>query len=903
MNRAGLLRSRGFLGLFLVLMLLFVTLLLIGYAELSHRDFLDHHKALAAKATEGASRLVSIYLQGKRRDLVLFASEHRKLIEALATGPQDNDKYLQLQAKVAEYFPDYMAFSIADHHGELLVADFDGRIDEVCINDIRGFAKQERPQRVFIHPNPLGYHFDVMVRWEGLSREGGIFFVSFLVQPLTQILVDSELSAHQMMIIHQNIPGLIELTPHGSRIDLQREFMLSPQELSRIIYTREIPNTRWKLVDIPSERLIESHRYWIRLQVFVVFVIFLSSVLYMAYLIRREERGRSRAEEALLESHQLLERKVQQRTRELNDKNLRLIKEATQRRKVQQALMVSEQRYALAVNGSNDGIWDWNRLRKQLYLSPRCLIMLGEPQLPETEPKALLDRVHPDQRASVKSLFTKVFEGGSEQIYQECRLCHTCGNHRWFLIRGAVVRDAGGKVNRMAGSLTDITRHKQTEQELLRDALHDKLTGLPNRTLFRDRLDQAIRSHERNQDDHFAVLYLDLDGFKRVNDSYGHAVGDKLLVAVAERIGALLRKEDTLARLSGDEFATLLSKIGDADDAKVLVQRILNQLEFAFLIEGREVYANASIGIALGVAKGQTADGLLRDADIAMYRAKAKGKGCYSFFDEQLRRDIIYRLNMETELRHAIEENHILVYFQPIISLTTGLIYGFEALVRWQHPQRGTIEPCEFIPIAEESKLIFPLGTYVLREACRQMNSYQQYSDISHPLLVSVNLSARQLLQDDLVGRIRDILDETGCCRKQMRLSLEVTETAVMENISRAGEVLTQLREMGIEICIDDFGTGYSSLSYLQNLPFNVLKIDRSLVSRMDVNDKSAEIVRTIIGLSRNLGIKVIAEGIENDAQLLRLRELQCDLGQGYLFSKPRGAAASEELLVSQPTW
>ncbi|MCP4406649.1 MAG: EAL domain-containing protein [Gammaproteobacteria bacterium] len=886
-----------------MLMLLFVTLLLIAYAELRHRDFLDHHKALAAKATEGASRLISLYLQGKRRRLNLFVSEHHKLIESLVTNPEDDDRYLQLQAKVAEYFPDYMAFTVVDRQGELLVADFDGRIEEVCVNDLRGFAKQGRPQHIFIHPNPLGYHFDVMVRWEDLSVEDGILFISFLVQPLSQILADSELLAHQMMIIHQNIPGLIELTPRGSRIDLQREFMLSPQERSRAIYTREIPNTRWKLVDIPSERLIGSHRYRVRLQVLVVFVVFLSAVLYMAYLIRREERGRSRAEEGLLESHQLLEHKVKKRTRELSERNLRLIKEVTQRRKIQQALVVSEQRYALAVNGANDGIWDWNRSLRQLYLSPRCLIILGDQKIPEAEPKALLDRVHPDQRAWVKSLFVKLFDGRTGQLYQECHLRHASGHYRWFLIRGAVVRNASDKVNRMAGSLTDITKRKRTEQELLRDALHDKLTGLPNRTLFRDRLNQAIRSHERDQEYHFAVLYLDLDGFKRVNDSYGHAMGDKLLVAVAERIGALMRKEDTLARLSGDEFASLLNKIGGADDAEVLVQRILSQLDVAFLIGGREIYANASIGIALGVTTGQTADGLLRDADIAMYRAKAKGKGCYSFFDEQLRSDIIYRLNMETELRHAIDENHIVVYFQPIVSLKTGLIYGFEALVRWRHPQRGIIEPDEFIPIAEGSKLIFPLGAYVLREACQQMNSYQQYSGSPNPLTVSVNLSARQLLQDDLVLIIRNILDETGCCTEGMGLSLEVTETAVMENISRAGEVLNQLREMGIEICIDDFGTGHSSLSYLQNLPFSVLKIDRSLVSRMDANGKSAEIVRTIISLARNLGIKVVAEGIENDAQLLKLRELQCDYGQGYLFSKPKGAAASEELLVSQPTW
>jgi EAL domain-containing protein (putative c-di-GMP-specific phosphodiesterase class I) len=342
----------------------------------------------------------------------------------------------------------------------------------------------------------------------------------------------------------------------------------------------------------------------------------------------------------------------------------------------------------------------------------------------------------------------------------------------------------------------------------------------------------------------------------------------------------------------------------ELDDARVFAQRVLKQLEYAFLIEDQEVYVSCSIGIALNSVKGQAADSLLRDADIAMYRAKGKGRGCYEVFDEQLRRDIVRRVSLETELRHAIDKKEIRVYFQPIVSLKSGLISGFEALVRWQHPRRGLIGPHEFIPIAEESKLIFPLGTYVLREACLQMRSCNQQPVVTDksPFL-NVNLSARQLLQNDLVTDVETILDEIEYGGHGLGLSLEITETAVMENLSLATEVLFQLKAMGIGICVDDFGTGHSSLSYLQNLPITTLKIDQSLVARMDVEGKSAEIVRTIISLARNLGIRVVAEGVENNVQLCRLRELQCDFGQGYLFSKPKGLRSLEQLLLSQPAW
>ncbi len=635
LTRAGLFRSKDFLSRFIVLMLLFVTLLLIGYAELSHRDFLKHHQELAAKATEGAGRLISLYLETMRRDLSLFAAEHRELISTLAADPRDDEKFEKLQTKVAEYFPGFLALTIANRQGSILVDDFDERIEESCINDIRGFARDRRPQSIFIHPNPKGYHFDIMVEWGGKAPTGGIFFISFKIEALTRILADSELPEHSMIILHREIPGLIELTSKGTRVDLQQEFILKPEELQQVIYSRALPNTRWDLVDIPRKGLIESHRSKVRLQVLVVFVILLAATLYMAYLVRREERGRSRAEEALLESHHKLEHRVHQRTRELSEKNLSLRHEIMQRRKAQEALSASEERYVLAVNGSNDGIWDWSIKQNQLYLSHRCDKMLGEKQALEADLSKLLERVHPDEQSPIKGLFTKVIEGNADQLYYELRMRHASGSYRWFLMRGSAVRDSQGEASRIAGSLTDITKRKLAEIELLRDALHDSLTRLPNRTLFKDRLNQVIKSAARYKDFQFAVLCLDLDRFKWVNDSFGHPVGDRLLIDVAERVSAMIRREDTLARLSDDEFAILLTKLHGLEETKVLTQRILTQLEFPFLIEEREIYLSGSIGIAFESKGGEDGDTLLRKADIAMYRAKAKGKGCFELFDEQ----------------------------------------------------------------------------------------------------------------------------------------------------------------------------------------------------------------------------------------------------------------------------
>ena len=425
---------------------------------------------------------------------------------------------------------------------------------------------------------------------------------------------------------------------------------------------------------------------------------------------------------------------------------------------------------------------------------------------------------------------------------------------------------------------------EETKEHFRHAAFHDPLTGLPNRAMFTELLKAEIDSSNRLNGHMFAVLFLDLDRFKNINDSLGHTHGDLLLVAFAERLERTLRPVDTLARFGGDEFAILLSGMSDATDTVRVAQRIQDELSQPFVLDKNSAFATASIGIALSSSGYDRAEDILRDADIAMYRAKENGKARYELFDHGMHARAVSRLQLESDLRHAIEQKEFCVYYQPIICLQTGRLSGFEALVRWNHPRRGIVSPADFIPVAEETGLIVPIGQWVLNEACAHVRQWQLNSPSHRSLSLSVNLSARQVAQPDLLERIKEALDASKL--NPHCLKLEITESVVMENAEAAALMFKQLRSLGVQLSIDDFGTGYSSLSYLHRFPLNYLKIDRSFVMRLTTDNDNA-IVRTISTLARNLGMEVIAEGIETEEQHQQLKMLGCEYGQGYLFSRP----------------
>lgn len=446
----------------------------------------------------------------------------------------------------------------------------------------------------------------------------------------------------------------------------------------------------------------------------------------------------------------------------------------------------------------------------------------------------------------------------------------------------------------------NIAERKKSEEQLRHNAYHDGLTNLPNRALFIDRLGCAIKRKKRHKDYLFAVLFIDLDRFKVVNDSLGHMTGDQLLIAIAKRLKSCLRSEDTVARLGGDEFAILLEDIKDVSDAKRIAKRIQEELKLPFNLDAQEVFTSTSVGIALGTTDYDKPEDLLRDADTAMYRAKALGKARYEVFDTAMHDHVVTLLQLETSLSRAFSRQEFRIHYQPIVLLETGRISGFEALVRWQHPTRGLLSPAEFISVAEETGAIIPIGYWVLREACLQMRSWQlQFPE--KPLSISVNLSSKQFSHPDLIKCISQTLQETSLDARSLKL--EITESAIMENSESATAMMKQLRDLEVELHIDDFGTGYSSLSYLHRFPVDVLKIDRSFISRMNISDQKAEIVRTIATLARNLGIEATAEGVETAEQMAQLRLLQCKYGQGYFFSKPIDNSAAGAMLAQDLQW
>ncbi|MFN8006212.1 MAG: EAL domain-containing protein [Terriglobia bacterium] len=555
----------------------------------------------------------------------------------------------------------------------------------------------------------------------------------------------------------------------------------------------------------------------------------------------------------------------------------------------QRAWRESEQRFSLAARAANDGLWDWNLKTNQTYFSSRWKALLGfEENEIGHSPEEWFSRIHPEDHDRVLAEIRAHQNGESSLCESEHRMLHQDGSYRWMLSRGMMIRDAEGVPSRMAGSQTDITEAK----------VSDALTGLPNRILFLDRLGRTFERAKYVEGYRYAVIFLDLDRFKVVNDSLGHLAGDQLIVETSRRLKRCLHTADTVARLGGDEFTVLLEDIKQVEDATKVAHRIQKELSVPFSLNGQEVYVTASIGISLSDRSYERPEDLLRDADIAMYRAKASGKARWELFDAEMRTQAIARLQFENDLRRAILRREFQVYYQPIVTLDTGQIYGFEALTRWRHPSRGLISPAEFVPVAEETGLIVPICRWVFEEACRQTKLWQEKYPSSTPLIICVNFSSKQLMQPSLAGDIFQILEDTGL--NPSSLKIELSESLVADHARTPNNILQQLNQRGVRVVIDDFGTNSSSLFFLHRLAIDTLKINRSFIHNMGMDEDHRLLVRTIVRLTRDLGLKVIAVGVENNKQLTELKTLGCSLGQGYYFSSPVDASGATDLIARQ---
>jgi diguanylate cyclase (GGDEF)-like protein/PAS domain S-box-containing protein len=601
----------------------------------------------------------------------------------------------------------------------------------------------------------------------------------------------------------------------------------------------------------------------------------------------------------LAEAHNQMAAQLQESFAELLKTNKQLEAEIAERKQVEKALRMSERRFRLAIDRIPHPFVIYDAERRLQFVNTFGIDRSGYSE------EALIGRrdeeLFPDEVTNTylpllqKTIETRTIKTG------ECKI-DLPGGPFTIIVTYIPLLNEQGEIYQILGHTHDITERKRIEEQLSYNAFHDTLTGLPNRAFFIERLKYAIELAKRQENYLFAVLFIDLDRFKVINDSLGHIMGDQFLLIIANRLKTCLRPTDISARFGGDEFTILLEQIQDISDAIKIAERIQQELLLPIELDGQEVFATASIGIALSsMADYNHPEELLRDADTAMYRAKALGKARYELFNSEMYADALARLQLETDLRRAIERQEFRVYYQAIVSLSSGSILGFEALLRWHHPERGLLNPTEFIPLAEETGLIIEIGTWILHEACRQMKAWQLSENSNFLEKIIVNLSLKQFSRSDLTQQIQQVLQSTGLDPRS--LVVEITESVIMENSDETTTTLLQLRALGVEISIDDFGTGHSSLGRLYSFPINLLKIDKSFVSPVDTSSRNLEIMEIIVTLAHKLGVNVTAEGVETKEQLAFARKLNCEYAQGYLFSQPLNSSDATALILTNPHW
>lgn len=569
------------------------------------------------------------------------------------------------------------------------------------------------------------------------------------------------------------------------------------------------------------------------------------------------------------------------------------VKEATKQ------INAAKERYEYAAKATNEGLWDWNIGQNSIYYSNRFKEMLGleAQEFPENS-ESWLNRIHPNDKDRVLNLIEDS-KKSQENTNFECdyQLNHHDGHYIWVKTRWIVLTEQNKNI-RLVGSQADITQRKLLETQLMHDALHDGLTGLPNRTLLRDRLNYALETYSRNPSQRFALVFLDVDNFKRLNDTLGHSVGDNILIKVAHRIRRTLRKIDTAARLGGDEFAILIPNFKAKKDIEVLLTRLLAAVNKPILFEDKEIFIKISAGVVISdvIHKSTTHEKIIVDADLALYHTKENAKGSYSFFDPSMRNKYIRNFNTENDLARALMNKEITTFYQPIVDSMTSRIIGFEALMRWKHPDNGWISPSYFVPLAENSEIIHELGNYVLEQAVEQIKKWNTIFK-RDDWFMSINVSGRQFDKKDFVGFIKKTLKKHKIAPTQIHI--EVTESILIEGSEKVKICLNEIKDFGIHLAIDDFGTGYSSLSTIYEYTFDIIKIDKSFIDKLNLKSTSTNMVNMIQKLAESMGAKTIAEGVESYHQLETLKDLGCNYIQGYYFCKPHSSDEITSFLES----
>jgi diguanylate cyclase (GGDEF)-like protein/PAS domain S-box-containing protein len=676
----------------------------------------------------------------------------------------------------------------------------------------------------------------------------------------------------------------------GTRLDLRYFFPYAYEFLGRQPTKAIVVNRNDATLDSISVALFD--RYGASTLLMIPLLMH-GRVLAMVALWERRVR------EFLPDEVDLCEQIAQQAVIAIHNANLysQAQQEIAERKRVENALRASEERYSLAVTGANDGIWDWDLRTDEMYFSPRWKAMLGyHEQEIDHEPNQWFARVHPRDVEHLRFTLANHLRGDSSHFEAEYRMWHRNGSVLWVLSRGLAIYNDNGQPYRIAGSQTDITSRKQTEERIHYEAFHDKLTDLPNRTYFVSRLGEVITLYRQGNIQFYSVLFLNLDRFKMVNDSLGHHVGDQVLVQMGQRLEIALRTGDVVARMGGDEFAILLHDNDKYRDIEQFATDLQLRLQHPFRVDGHEIFLSASIGIVRHDVHYVQTEEILRNADIAMHEAKTRGKARFQFFETSMHHRAVVRLQVENDMRRSIERGDFELHYQPIVNLKTGEIAGLEALARWKHPTKGYISPAEFIPIAEESGLIVSLGRWILEQALTQLHQWRSLFAEHANLTISVNLSVQQLVQSDVVSDVIQAVERSRLAPSSLKL--ELTESIMLDQTADTLHQLNYLRQYGVEMQLDDFGVGYSSLSRLHTLPISTIKIDRTFIKDLANRTEPTAIIRTILTLARTLTKQVIAEGIETAAQLALLRSLDTDAAQGFYFARPLPAPQLTKLLA-----
>lgn len=671
-----------------------------------------------------------------------------------------------------------------------------------------------------------------------------------------------------------------------------------------LIKHQSVPEYGWQMLNVIPEEVLLSKVSPIRDVTLVLLALSFLLVALAIWIftrniltpIREVIRGYQQLENDELDLEKRLEVRSADEIGELTRWFNSFLDNLESRRRSEAALRESEHRYELVVNASHEVLWDWDLLTESFYISPRFIAMIGEEGEANlaSNPSVWLERIHTDDRIMVMDEIDQHLTGKTSHFECEYRLIRNDGSILWVLSHGLAEFDEENKAVRIAGSHTDISGRKEAENQLRHDAFHDVLTGLYNRAWFVSYLDVKIKECSRQKSKEFAVFFLDLDQFKSINDTLGHSAGDELLIQVSDRLKDCLREADQLARLGGDEFVILLESSHESQYIFV-AERILNALARPFIIKGQNVMSGVSIGISRSAPEYQDPDEMLRDADIAMYQAKMSGKNCYVLFDANMREDLLQRISLEHDLKKALTDDQLELYYQPVISLQSGRLIGCEALIRWNHPENGMIGPDIFIPVAESSNLIFSVGQWVLEEACQQWQTWKKESIDLSSLKLSINISSLQFNDKEFLRNLPKTLAAYGIDGSE--LAFEITETAIVQDVLQAARVIHEFKDIGIEVHLDDFGTGYSSLSHLSDFPIDLIKIDRSFVMQCFEREKYKRVVRGILDMAQELRIKCTAEGIESSEQLALLKDNDCEYGQGFHISRPLTAQQMLDLI------